>query len=242
MNHELELAISAEISRLLAQDLGYNAVAKHLNVFLLDLSKRQKIPPLQIVDQIIYHQRQSGIHAENQVLEFLKLYRVSWIRKRRIGTSQQIKEASGGKVKFDSSTLNEVALTQNRARGKTFEQMGSVLVEYYLRQIENYSGPITISADRTVFESFDSQNRPSKRRYDLYLMELKVGVEIKSGYITYQRSIRDQIYKDHYLLMNNVVSDVWWFLFYGASQKVLLELIHRNINFIDLGLNDFEEI
>ena len=241
MSHNVEDAVSGEIRRLLSTDLSYNNVSNSLHGFILNLSRQQNLPPIQIIDQAIQYQRQLSTGAENQALDFLTLYRVTWVRRRRKGTSRQIQEASAGKVKLDAVTLNEVVLMQNRARGKTFENMGSILVEYYLRQIEKYSGPLTISVDQMIFESLDSKGRDTKRRFDLYLTELGIGVEIKSGRITYQSSIKDQIHKDHYLLTKKIVRDVWWFLFYGASQRVLTELLQRNINFIDLGFNDYDD-
>ena len=237
----MEAIVSAEINKLLSKNVNYNEAANYFKIFLLDISRKHNTSPIQIIDQTILYHRQYTPHSENAILEFLNAYRISAISRRRKGTSQQIKEASQGKVKLDAVSLNEVVLTQNRARGKTFENMGLVLVEYYLRNIENYSWPINIIADKTIFESVDSKGRQSKRRYDLYLPDFKLGVEIKSGRISYQSSIKDQIYKDQYLLKKKLVSDVWWFLFYGASQKVLAELLARKINFIDLGFNDFED-
>ena len=240
MTKELGVTVSVEIEKLLSKDRGYNEAANYFRGFLHKISQKHNTSPIQIIDQVLQYQTQSATH-NNAVIEFLNAYRVSEIPRRRKGTSQQIKEASQGKVSLDASSLNEVVLTQNRARGKTFELMGLALLEYYLRNIENYSGPINVSADKTVFESYDAEGRSAKRRYDLYLLDFKIGVEIKSGRISYHGGIKDQIYKDHYLLKKKLVNDVWWFLYYGASQRVIRELLKRKIKFIDLGLNDFEE-
>jgi len=242
MKDELEEIVSTEISRFLLSDASYNEMADHFRKFLLGLSKQHDISPVRIIDQVMFFRRQHKNFGDDPVLEFLNAYRISAISRRRKGTSQQIKEASHGKIKLDPITLNEIVLTQNRARGKIYENMGFVLVEYYLRNLRNYSGSIKISADRTTFDCIDSKGKPSKRRYDLFLLDFKIGIEIKSGRISFQDNTKDQICKDHYLLMQKVVSEVWWFLFYGASQKVLTELLARNINFIDLGLNDFEDM
>jgi len=237
MKKELEVVVSEEVEKLLSKDMGYNEAANYFRGFLHKISRKHNTSTVQSIDQVLQHQTQS-VTPNNAVIEFLNAYRVSEIPRRRKGTSQQIKEASQGKVKLDTASLSEVVLTQNRARGKTFENMGSALVEYYLRNIENYSGPINISADKTLFDSFDSNGRQSKRRYDLYLLDFNIGVEIKSGRISYHGSIKDQICKDQYLLKKKLVSDVWWFLYYGASQRVITELLKRKINFIDLGFND----
>lgn len=240
MKKELEVVVSAEIEKLLSKDRSYNEAANYFRGYLHRISQKHNASPVQIIDQVLQYQNQFATR-NNAVIEFLNAYRISEIPRRRKGTSQQIKEASQGKVSLDASSLNEVVLTQNRARGKTFELMGLALVEYYLRNIENYSGPINISADRTVFESYDAEGKSSKRRYDLYLSDFKIGVEIKSGRISYHGGIKDQIYKDHYLLKKKFVNDVWWFLYYGASQRVISELLKRKIKFIDLGFNDFEQ-
>lgn len=234
------MAVSVEVEKLLTLDRSYNEAANYFRGFLHKISHKHNVSPVRIIDQVLQYQTQS-VTRNNVVVEFLKAYRVSEIPRRRKGTSQQIKEASLEKVKLGSSSLNEVVLTQNRARGNTFELMGLVLVEYYLRNIADYSGPINISADRTVFESYDAEGRSAKRRYDLYLLDFKIGVEIKSGRISYHGGIKDQIYKDHYLLKKKIVNDVWWFLYYGASQRVINELLKRKNKFIDLGFNDFEE-
>lgn len=240
MKNEIEVAVSVEVEKLLTLDRSYNEAANYFRGFLHKISQKNKTSPVKIIDQVLQYQDQS-VPRNTAVIEFLNAYRVSEIPRRRKGTSQQIKEASQGKVSLDAASLNEVVLTQNRARGKTFELMGLALVEYYLRNIENYSGPINISADRKVFESYDAEGKSSKRRYDLYLSDFKIGVEIKSGRISYHGGIKDQIYKDHYLLKKKFVNDVWWFLYYGASQRVISELLKRKIKFIDLGFNDFEQ-
>ena len=240
MKEELEVVISGEVEKLLSKDMSYNEAVDYFRGFIRTVSRKHNVSPVQIIDQVLQYQARYATRND-VVVEFLNAYRISEIPRRRKGTSQQIKEASLGKVSLDSSLLNEVVLTQNRARGKTFELMGLALVEYYLRNIENYSGPINISADRTVFESYDAEGKSAKRRYDLYLSDFKIGVEIKSGRISYHGGIKDQIYKDHYLLKKKFVNDVWWFLYYGASQRVISELLKRKIKFIDLGFNDFEE-
>jgi hypothetical protein len=242
MSNEVESTVTAELAKLLSEDLDYNNAANRFRGILEVLSRKQKRTPLDVVDQTILYLSQPNARTYECELDFLNAYRISLISRRRKGTLLQLTEASGGKVKLDTTMLNDVALMQNRARGKTFEQMGAVLVEYYLREIEHYSGPITVSADRSVFESLNSKGMYAKRRFDLYLEELGIGVEIKSGRITYQNSIKDQIFKDHYLLTNKIVNNVWWFLFYGASQRVLTELLVKKINFIDLGFNDFEDV
>jgi hypothetical protein len=109
-----------------------------------------------------------------------------------------------------------------------------------LREFENYEGPINIIVGRTEFESVDLHERKSMRRFDLFLPDFQIGVEVKPGRICFQKSVRDQIYKDYHLLKQKVVKDIWWFLFYGASQKVLTEFEKRNLKYIDLGLNDFD--
>lgn len=240
MEDELEVAVSVEIEKLLSKDRSFNEVANDFRGILHNISQKHNTSPLQVIDQVLQYQTQS-VTRNNPIIEFLNVYRVSEIPYRRKGTSHQIKEASQGKVKLDTASLNQVVLTQNRARGKTFELMGFALLEYYLRNIENYSGPINISADKTIFESINFNGQSSKRRYDLYLLDFKIGVEIKSGRISYHSGIRNQIYKDQYLLEKKIINDVWWFLYYGASQRVITELTKRKINFIDLGLNDFEE-
>ena len=240
MKKELGVIVSVEVEKLLSKDRSYNEAANYFRGFLHKISQKHNTSPVQIIDQVLQYQTQS-VTRNNAVIEFLNAYRVSEIPRRRKGTSQQIKEASRGKVSLDASSLNEVVLTPNRARGKTFELLGLALVEYYLRNIENYSGPINISADKTVFESYDADGRYAKRRYDLYLLDFKIGVEIKSGRISYHGGIKDQIYKDHYLLKKKLINDVWWFLYYGASQSVIRELLKRKIKYIDLGFNDFEQ-
>ena len=240
MKKEVEVAVSEEVEKFLSKDMNYNDAANYFRGFLHKLSKKHSTSALQIIDQVLQYQTQS-VSPNNAIIEFLNAFRVSEIPRRRKGTSLQIKEASQGRVSLDGSLLNEVVLTQNMARGKTFELMGLALVRYYLRNIENYSGPINISADKTIFESYDAKGKIAKRRYDLYLMDFKIGIEIKSGRIFYHSSIKNQIYKDQYLLKKKLVSDIWWFLFYGASQRVITELLKRKINFIDLGFNDFDE-
>jgi len=243
LSNRAESILIKQIQQLLSRNLSYNETADLFRLHLHESTKKFNCSPTQLIDRLVKLQsRQVGPKGKNNaILEFLDAYRISTISRRRKGTSQQISDASDGKVKLDSALLNEIALMQNRARGKIYEKMGQSLVEYYLREIEKYEGPINIVADKTTFDSFDSNGKRSKRRFDLYLVDFRIGVEIKSGRVNYHRSIRDQIHKDYYLLKNNLVTDVWWFLFYGASQKTLAELLKRKINFIDLGLNDFED-
>lgn len=240
MTNEKHKKLGEKVTDLLALNLHYNEIAEEFTQFLSALSKQQRITPLQFIDNAILYYRTLNQDTKDQILDFLMVYRISLISHRRKGTSQQIREASQGKVKLDNASLNEIVLEQNRARGKTFEQMGMILVEYYLRTIEGYSGPVRMSADKTMFDSIDAQGKRSKRRFDLYLWDFNIGVEIKSGRIYYNANTRNQISKDKYLLLNRTIDDVWWFLFYGASKTVLNEMQKQNISYIDLGFNDFE--
>ena len=124
MNNKLEVMVSKEISKLLSRNFSYNESVNYFKTFLLGVSRKFNTSPIQIIDQVILYHCQPAAKVDNNVLEFLRAYRVSAISRRRKGTSQQIKEASQGKVKLDTASLNDVVLTQNRARGKTFEHYG----------------------------------------------------------------------------------------------------------------------
>jgi hypothetical protein len=233
-----------EVAGYIARGIEHNDAVDLFEGLLSQLSGQRKISKVTIVDQAIEycHNHLGKLSDDELVVDFLQTYKTSMIARRRKGTKQQLSDASSGTLNLNTKLLNEIALIQNRARGKVYEQMGLVLVQYYLREIENYQGSINIAEDKVVFDCPNSKGKQSKRRFDLFLLDFQIGVEIKSGRVTYRGSIRDQIYKDHFLMKKGDVQDVWWFLFYGASKRVISELNKRNIAYIDFGFNDFEEI
>lgn len=232
-----------DVSRYIARSIEHNDAVDLFEGLLSQLSRQRKISKSQAVDLAIEYCRGHHGNLSNHelVVDFLQSYKTSMIARRRKGTKQQLSDASSGTLNLNLKLLNEIALIQNRARGKVYEQMGLVLVQYFLREIENYQGPINITEDKVVFDCPDSNGQQSKRRFDLFLLDFQIGVEIKSGRVTYRGSIRNQIYKDHFLMKEGLIQGVWLFLFYGASKRVISELNKRNITYIDFGFNDFED-
>ncbi|MBF0378024.1 MAG: hypothetical protein HQK72_11150 [Desulfamplus sp.] len=130
-------------------------------------------------------------------------------------------------------------LSQNMSRGMLWEK---VYLDYIVSQIEqsNPSEKTEIQLDRKIFDTF-VDGKALKKRADIYIPKIRIIVEIKSGRITYGKSTRNQIEKDAYLLQNRIIERSIWFLNYGASKRVLLDLDKYGIEFSDMGFNDFED-
>jgi hypothetical protein len=126
---EVQIDVLQEIERLTLANITYDEAASQFKRFLAPISKRHNNHAPKIINQILLSLRKGKAAANNaSILDFLEVYRISMISHRRKGTSEQIKDASQGKASLDPVALNEIALTQNRARGKTFELMESRLL------------------------------------------------------------------------------------------------------------------
>jgi hypothetical protein len=232
-------AIHLGVNQYLLENLTESEAHKRLESLLDALSHQSGLPKDPLIE-IALSQRidHTVINDVSAVEDFLRFYRITNTSKRRSGTKEQIKAASQGNLVLDSSLINEISLMQNRTRGKVFEMMGKILVaSHFERQGKN---GVEIVSDTATFLSVDSRGRKAKRRFDLYVPEMKVGVEIKSGRVHFNRFTRDQIHKDGYLLKREVVAEIWWFLFYGASKRVLEELDKHSISYGDLAFTDYE--
>ena len=224
--NEASLAVFAVVEGYIKHGVEHLDAMDQFNQFVSTLSDQINVPIVEIIDDAIEFCSLKEIKSGNDeiISGFLKSYRVSKISRRRKGIKQQIFEASKGKIKLNDQVINEIGLAQNRARGKLYEQIGLVLTQYYLREIEKIDREINVITDKIEFECRGYRGTKTKRRFDLFLPDFQIGVEIKSGRIIYNSNIRNQIFKDSYLLQRGIVKDIWWFLFYGGSFRVLDEL------------------
>lgn len=123
---------------------------------------------------------------------------------------------------FSSTVLRDIRNLQNRTRGDLFELMGEVVVQ---QNLETADRP---SRQRRLETPF------GERRLDLFFEDPKLAVEVKSGYVTNRRSIREQIRKDEHLIAEGTVASVLWLLFRGASGPALRNLQRSGIRTLDL--------
>lgn len=136
---------------------------------------------------------------------------------------------------LETDIRKELTLVLNRSRGKGYEVgLGNWVVQDALRK--NYPDQtFDCEIDRRVFQIEDTQGQVIARRADIFVPDLMVIVEIKSGRMCLNKHIRSQIAKDKYLLQRNIVKEVYWILFGGASASVLDHLDAANINFLDFS-------
>jgi hypothetical protein len=136
---------------------------------------------------------------------------------------------------LEISIRKELTLALNRSRGKGYEEgLGNWVVRNALSR--NYPNQVfDCEIDRHVFQIEDAQGQIVTRRADIFIRDLLIIVEIKSGRICLDKHIRSQIEKDKYLLARNIVKDVYWILFRGASASVLDHLDSANIAFLDFS-------
>lgn len=232
-------AIHLEVKQYLLKDLTEAEALERFETLLFSLSSQSGLSENTIIDVALSHSVDNAtIEDIDAVVDFLRFYRITRSSKRRSGIKEQIRVASQGKLALDSRLMNEVGLMQNRHRGKLFEMMGKILVRSYFER-QGRKG-VEIVSDRVTFLSADASGRKARRRFDLYLPETKVGIEIKSGRVRFNRFTRDQIYKDSHLIRQGIVTEIWWFLFYGASKRVLEELDRHGISHADQALTDYE--
>ncbi|GAB6040220.1 hypothetical protein JCM17961_08940 [Endothiovibrio diazotrophicus] len=134
-----------------------------------------------------------------------------------------------------------IVSTMNNQRGRLYERtFGEAMVRSELER-RHPGKRFTIEVDRRSFTTVIDE-RPTKRRADLYIEELGMMIEIKSGRVHHNRHVRRQIRKDAQLLRDGVVDECHWFLFYGASKRVLDDLDRSGIDFYDFefGFDDDE--
>ncbi len=129
---------------------------------------------------------------------------------------------------FKSRFFQDVALIQNRARGQLFELIAERLLVGHLQRM----GLEGADFERQVRFPVDQGIRVA----DFYVPAKRLIVEVKSGYVTWSRSVRLQAAKDACLLQSaDRVGQVEWFLFRGGSPRALAGLAAAGITCYDLG-------
>ena len=126
------------------------------------------------------------------------------------------------------AVLRDLKNLQNRTRGRLFEVMGEVVT------FDTFGERLAVTSwppDRQRrFETPFGQ-----RRVDLYYPAAKLIVEIKSGYITCSKGVREQIAKDRWIKDNSRdVNSIAWILFRGASQRAIGLLDRSLIDWLDV--------
>lgn len=129
---------------------------------------------------------------------------------------------------FSQRYFQDIALMQNRARGNLFELAGEVLVTNHLKRM----GHARVDLRKQVrFAVADGV-----RIVDFFVSEIKTTFEVKSGYLTWSKSVRLQAKKDAWQLdQSHAVARVVWFLFRGSSPRALAGLQAAGIECFDLG-------
>jgi hypothetical protein len=167
----------------------------------------------------------SGTHP--LLLDFLTNYSRTYFGKRNTDRGNT-KLKAAGKEQFPALSLH-----LNASRGKLYERVfGEHLIRSHLN--ETYPGQsFTIEVDTRVFPVQFQDGRVLKRRADIYVPELGATVEIKSGRVSFDKHTRAEIEKDGVLLSNGTIQSCTWFLYYGATRRVLRELERQGIDYFD---------
>lgn len=119
--------------------------------------------------------------------------------------------------------LRKMTAIQNETRGKIGELFGEVSLT-----ATGQAEEIDITRDAVTFVT------PfGKRRVDVWHIDRKHALEIKSGYACLNKFVRNQIQKDDYLLREGIVSHVSWRLINGGSRPLFRSLIKHDIEILE---------
>lgn len=139
------------------------------------------------------------------------------------------------KLKMISGDLfPRLSVSLNQQRGKLYEKVfGESLIQKYLSEL--YPGQsFTLERDKKVFVLKDKRGKVRRRRPDIYVKELDIVFEIKSGRVFFTREgTQPQIEMDRLLLEQKKIKRCMWFLFYGASANTLRALDNNGIEYFD---------
>lgn len=129
---------------------------------------------------------------------------------------------------FQPRFFQDISLIQNRTRGRVFELMAEVLLAGHLQRM---------GLDGRAFEKQVRFEIDGKIRIaDFYVPAKRMIVEVKSGYVIWNRSVREQVAKDVGLMkQSKQVADVMWLLFRGGSARALASMEKAGITCYDLG-------
>lgn len=141
----------------------------------------------------------------------------------------------GDAVQFSQGFFQNMALMQNRTRGTLFELAGEVLLTGHLQRM----GLTGTELRKQVRFAVEDRIRVA----DFYVPAIKTIFEIKSGYVIWNKPLRQQAKKDAWLLgQSQEVTRVVWFLFRGGSARALAGLEAAGIECFDLGLGGEEPV
>jgi hypothetical protein len=138
-------------------------------------------------------------------------------------------------VDFDLSDrfYREIVLSMNGNKGLTGEYLVHASVMSLLRGEDQRleAAPKTQHVLRTP---------EGIRRMDLYFVESRFAIEIKSGYARATHGFRHQVQKDAWLLQNRAdpVSEVMWIFLRGATKPARKHLDAHNIAWMDLDIDE----
>jgi len=136
---------------------------------------------------------------------------------------------------FGSRFFQDIALMQNRVRGSLFELAGERLIASHLQRLGHGGAELCKQVRFTVADGV--------RVADFFAPAINAIFEVKSGYVTWSKPIRQQAKKDTWLLeQSHEVARVAWFLFRGGSVRALAGLQAAGIECFDLGLGGEEPI
>ena len=141
----------------------------------------------------------------------------------------------GESVQFSHGFFQNMALMQNRTRGALFELAGEVLLTGHLRRM----GLVGMELRKQVRFAVGDRIRIA----DFYVPAIKTIFEIKSGYVVWNKPLRQQAEKDAWLLdQAQEINRAVWFLFRGGSTRALAGLEASGIECFDLGLGGDEPV
>lgn len=158
----------------------------------------------------------------------MKKYQKDLKSYREFKANQILKDDLIDKFGLRKSLLSQIALIQNRTRGKVFEIMGEVCVKE--------------AFDVKDFDRQSSFETPfGLRKIDIFDKEKGLIIEVKSGYARSKLFVRKQIQKDAYLVKyHSDIKKAIWVCFRGATKPLINYLKQYKIDYYDVGYDKME--
>lgn len=231
------MSLDATITAHFEQNSHTQELKSYAMSTIRDVATRLALSEGDVLDRLVESARRGA--AGEMTLFFLeRLATLNRRSHRRTSLKRQLADAGLPDGVLGAECLSRVALIQNRGRGALYEQIAAALLVSRVRQETGREDAKILICPGAIDCRGSELSRGGYRLPDILIPDLSLMVEFKSGYTYYNKFVREQIRKDKWIIANSIVKEIWWFLFYGGSSRLLTELEIAGIKHVDIGIKD----